>query len=103
MWGRRALYALLLLCTLMGQLLDVGYLFHFLFFAVLSLPALGLAVSLPAMLGARAELLAEENPVTDLMSGIMKIHIFLTPPSPAQEIDFTLEYDIDYMTAAFAG
>ena len=34
MWGRRALYALLLLCTLMGQLLDVGYLFHFLFFAV---------------------------------------------------------------------
>lgn len=55
------------------------------------------------LLGARAELLAEENPVTDLMSGIMKIHIFLTPPSPAQEIDFTLEYDIDYMTAAFAG
>ena len=41
--------------------------------------------------------------MTDLMSGIMKIHIFLTPPSPAQEIDFTLEYDIDYMTAAFAG
>lgn len=56
MWGRRILYALVLLCALMGQLLDVGYLFHFLFFAVLWLPALGLAVSLPAMLGCRAEL-----------------------------------------------
>lgn len=56
MWGRRILYVLVLLCALMGQLLDVGYLFHFLFFAVLWLPVLGLAVSLPAMLGCRAEL-----------------------------------------------
>ena len=61
MWGRRILYALVLLCALMGQLLDVGYLFHFLFFAVLWLPALGLAVSLPAMLGCRAEL-SVKNP-----------------------------------------
>lgn len=54
------------------------------------------------LLGARAVMPAEENPVTDLMSGIMKVHIYMTPPSPAQEIDFTLEYDVDYMTAAFA-
>lgn len=54
------------------------------------------------LLGARAVMLEEENPVTDLMSGIMKVHIYMTPPSPAQEIDFTLEYDVDYMTAAFA-
>lgn len=54
------------------------------------------------LLGARAVMLAEENPVTDLMSGIMKVHIYMTPPSPAQELSFTLEYDVDYMTAAFA-
>lgn len=54
------------------------------------------------LLGARAVMLAEENPAADMMSGIMKVHIYMTPPSPAQEIDFTLEYDIDYMTSAFA-
>ena len=36
MWGRRLLYALTLLAALLGQLFDVGYLFHFLFFAVLT-------------------------------------------------------------------
>lgn len=53
------------------------------------------------LLGGRAELIAAENPVTDLMAGIMRIHIYLTPPSPAQEIDFTLEYDANYVTALY--
>ena len=56
MWGRRLLYALTLLAALLGQLFDVGYLFHFLFFAVLALPVLSLLVSLPAILGFRAAL-----------------------------------------------
>ena len=56
MWGRRLIYAAALLAALMGQLFDVGYLFHFLFIATAGLPLLGLAVSLPAMLGCRAEL-----------------------------------------------
>lgn len=56
MWGRRLLYALTLLAALLGQLFDVGYLFHFLFFAVLALPVLSLLVSLPAILGCRAAL-----------------------------------------------
>lgn len=51
--------------------------------------------------GGRAELLASENPDTNLLDGIVHFHIYLTPPSPAQEIDFTLEYDIDYLKAAF--
>lgn len=54
------------------------------------------------LLGARAEMLAAENPVTDLMAGIIRIHIYMTPPSPAQEIDFILEYDASYVEAAFA-
>lgn len=57
MWGRRALYALVLVLALLGQLFDVGYLFHFIFFAVLWLPVLALALSLPAMLSCRAEIL----------------------------------------------
>ena len=56
MLRRWILYALALLLAFLGQILDVGYLFHFIFFAVLALPLLGLAVSLPAMLGCRAEL-----------------------------------------------
>ena len=56
MHRRRLLYAFALLCALMGQLLDVGYIFHFIFYAVLCFPLLGLAVSLPAMLGCRAAL-----------------------------------------------
>lgn len=54
------------------------------------------------LLGARAEMLDSENPLTDLMAGIMKIHIYMTPPSPAQEIDFTLEYDTNYVTSALS-
>lgn len=54
------------------------------------------------LLGGRVEFRAEENPVTDLMAGIVKMHIYITPPSPAQEIDFTLEYDVSYIKAAFA-
>ena len=50
------MYAIALLLAYLGQILDVGYLFHFIFFAVLSMPLLGLLLSLPAMLGCRAEL-----------------------------------------------
>lgn len=56
MLRRRIVYALALVLAFLGQILDVGYIFHFIFFAVLALPILGLAVSLPAMLGCRAEL-----------------------------------------------
>lgn len=52
------------------------------------------------LLGARAEMLDSENTLTDLMAGIIKIHIYMTPPSPAQEIDFILEYDAEYVTSA---
>jgi len=52
------------------------------------------------LLGARVEALESENPVTNLMAGIINFHVYLTPPSPAQEIDFTLEYDASYVTAA---
>lgn len=52
--------------------------------------------------GARVEIREDENPVTQLMAGIIKIHVYMTPASPAQEIDFVLEYDSSYVTSALA-
>lgn len=54
------------------------------------------------LLGARAVILDSENSLTDLMAGIIRIHIYMTPPSPAQEINFTLEYNVSYVMAALA-
>lgn len=48
------------------------------------------------LLGARVEVLKEENPVTDLMDGRIKFHVYMTPPSPAREIDFIQEIDVNY-------
>ncbi len=57
-------------------------------------------VSQEYLLGARVELKGSENPVTSLLAGIISFHIYLTPPVPAQEIRFTLEFDVDYLTSA---
>lgn len=49
------------------------------------------------LLGARVEFKASENPVEDLSAGIIRVHIYMTPPSPAQEINFVLVYDTNYV------
>ena len=36
------------------------------------------------LLGARVEMLESENSLTNLMAGIINLHVYLTPPSPAQ-------------------
>lgn len=54
------------------------------------------------ILGGRVEFLEEENPSTSIMDGNIKFHLYLTPPSPAREIDFVLEYDVEYLKALFA-
>lgn len=53
------------------------------------------------ILGGRVELLEDENPTTDLMDGITKFHVYVTPPSPAKELDFILEYDPTYIQTLF--
>lgn len=53
------------------------------------------------ILGGRVEFLQDENPTTDLMDGISRFHVYLSPPSPAREIDFTLEYDPSYIETLF--
>lgn len=53
--------------------------------------------------GARAEFIEGENPLADLLAGKIKIHNYLAPPGPLQELDFVLEYDASYVTAALQG
>lgn len=54
------------------------------------------------ILGGRIEFLEEENTETDLMAGKARFHIYLTPSSPAKELDFVLEYDVSYLENLFA-
>ena len=59
-------------------------------------------VSEGKLLGARVEYIESENTLTALMAGVVNLHVYMTPPSPAQEIDFVLEYDVAYVTSALA-
>jgi len=59
-------------------------------------------VSEEKLLGGRVEFRESENSQTALMAGKAVFHIFMTPPSPAQEIEFVLEYDADYISTLFA-
>ena len=54
------------------------------------------------LLGGRCEFLSTDNPTTDIMDGISRFHVFFSPPSPAREIDFILEYDPEYISTLFA-
>ncbi len=53
------------------------------------------------ILGGRVEFRADENPVSEVMDGVVRLHVYLTPPSPARELDFILEYDPAYLQSLF--
>lgn len=55
-----------------------------------------------ALLGGRVEFREDENTTTDLMDGKLYFHVYMTPPSPAREIDFVQEYDPAYIATLFA-
>ena len=63
---------------------------------------LGGLVSAGALLGARITAEAEENPLTRLLDGVITFHIYMTPPVPAQEILFNLEFDPAYLESALS-
>lgn len=54
-----------------------------------------------AILGGRVEFLEDENPLTDLIDGILRFHLYVTPPSPAREIRAILEFDPTYFNTLF--
>lgn len=53
------------------------------------------------ILGGRVEFLQEENPLTDLIDGIYKFHLFITPATPAREIRGLFEFDPSYFGTLF--
>ncbi len=55
-----------------------------------------------ALIGGRVEFRSEENPITDLLNGIVRFHVFLAEPTPAESIEFTLEFDATYYNQLFA-
>ena len=52
---------------------------------------------------ARCEFRPEENPVTDIMNGEITFHIYLTPFTPAEDIEFILEFNPDALVTALTG
>ncbi len=53
------------------------------------------------IIGGRVQFIPEENPTSDLSNGIAKFHVWVTPPGPAREIDFIVEYDPAYLSTLF--
>lgn len=53
------------------------------------------------LLGASVSFDEDENPLTDLLQGIMRIHKKMTPPVPAQCIEEVQEYDVSNFNALF--
>lgn len=49
----------------------------------------------------RVEFLESENPTTDLIDGKVRFHVYITPPTPAEQIDFIVEYDPANLTSLF--
>ena len=60
-------------------------------------------VGIGALYGARAEFLADENPIDDLKAGIARIHIYICPIAPFMEAVYYIQYDASYARQAFAG
>ena len=53
------------------------------------------------IIGGRIEFQSGENPMTDLLSGILRFHIYFTPPIPAEQIVGIFEFDPDYLETLF--
>ena len=49
----------------------------------------------------RLEFLQTENPTTDLLNGIIKFHLYITPAVPAEQIIFTAEFDPSGLNSLF--
>jgi phage tail sheath protein FI len=47
------------------------------------------------------EFIDDDNPITDLMAGIARFHVHITPPPAMKEIEFILEYDVSQMATLF--
>jgi len=55
-----------------------------------------------AILGGHVEFNATENPATDLLNGINRFHVYITPPIPNEDMEFILEFDVSNLENLFA-
>ena len=53
------------------------------------------------ILGGRIEFQSVENAATDLLNGILRFNIYVSPPPPAEQIVGILEFDPDYLNVLF--
>jgi phage tail sheath protein FI len=60
----------------------------------------GLANS-EALLGARVEFRQDENPTIELMNGHYVFHVYIAVPTPAEWLDFRIEYWLPYVETLF--
>jgi len=60
----------------------------------------GLAAS-EALLGARVEFRQDENPTTELLDGHFTFHIYIAVPTPAEWLDFRVEYWVPFVEGLF--
>ncbi len=51
--------------------------------------------------GGRISYLSGENPLTDIMDGLLRFHLWLSPPPPARSIEGIFEFDPTYLEALF--
>lgn len=62
----------------------------------------GLAAKGAVLPGSHIEFKEADNPTTDLLSGKITFHIYITPPIPAEEIHFKVEYDVSNLSNLFS-
>ncbi|MDR1471568.1 MAG: phage tail sheath family protein [Synergistaceae bacterium] len=43
----------------------------------------------------------DDNPTTDLLAGIARFHVYISPPPAMKEIEFILEYDVSQLETLF--
>lgn len=53
------------------------------------------------ILGGRIEFNENENVLTDLINGVLRFHVYLNPPIPAETIEAIFEYDPEYLQGLF--
>lgn len=90
MLRRKFTYLIVLLAALLSQILDTGYLFHFVFYATLCMPVLGLLLSLPSMLGCRVGLRASAPRVQRGNEAAWSLHFTNRFSLPLARVSFRL-------------
>jgi len=54
-----------------------------------------------ALLGGEVKFNEDENATTDLLNGVLSFHVYITPPIPAEDMEFILEFDTSNLESLF--